>query len=89
MSRRVGAVLAALLVATLLNGCGVTRGDDSRDLQMLIPNSPGGGYDQTGRAAVDVMEADDVTGGSFEVTNVIGAGGSAAMAKLMGGDRWL
>ncbi|WP_246861429.1 tripartite tricarboxylate transporter substrate binding protein [Nocardioides sp. SYSU D00065] len=50
---------------------------------MLIPNSPGGGYDQTGRAAVAVMENGDITGGSFEVTNVIGAGGSVAMSRLM------
>ena len=71
---------SALVLAT---GCGVTRGDESRDLTMLIPNSPGGGYDQTGRAAVAVMENDDITGGSFEVTNVIGAGGSVAMTRLM------
>ena len=50
---------------------------------MLIPNSPGGGYDQTGRAAVAVMEDDDVTGGDFEVQNIVGAGGSVAMTQLM------
>ena len=42
---------------------------------MIIPNSPGGGYDLTGRAAVRVMSDDDVTGGDFTVDNVIGAGG--------------
>ena len=71
----------SLAVATagpgvVLAGCGVTRGDDSRDLLMIIPNSPGGGYDQTGRAAVQVMEDEDITGGSFTVDNVIGAGGA-------------
>jgi putative tricarboxylic transport membrane protein len=75
--------MAVLLCLFLLAACGVTRGDDSRDLHMLIPNSPGGGYDQTGRAAVDVMEARDITGGSFDVTNIIGAGGSVAMTELM------
>ena len=65
-------------------GCGVTRGDDSRDLLMIIPNSPGGGYDQTGRAAVTVMEDADITGGSFTVDNVVGAGGAAAMTSLVG-----
>ena len=50
---------------------------------MLIPNSPGGGYDQTGRAAVAVMEDDDITGGGFEVQNIVGAGGSVAMTQLM------
>jgi putative tricarboxylic transport membrane protein len=83
-TRRAVATVAALASALLLaTGCGVTRGDQSRDLTMLIPNSPGGGYDQTGRAAVAVMENGDITGGSFEVTNVIGAGGSVAMTRLM------
>ena len=77
-----GLVTGLLLVP--LAGCGVTRGDDARDLLMIIPNSPGGGYDQTGRAAVRAMEANDVTGGSFTVQNVIGAGGAAAMTELVG-----
>src|SRR5687768_4846959 len=77
------AVAAFALAATTLSGCGVTRGDDDLDLAMMIPNSPGGGYDQTGRAAVSVMEQEDITGGTFEVTNIIGAGGSVAMARLM------
>jgi putative tricarboxylic transport membrane protein len=51
---------------------------------MIIPNSPGGGYDQTGRAAVQVMEDEDITGGSFTVDNVIGAGGAGAMTTLIG-----
>ncbi len=70
-------------VLTLTSCAGVTRGDDSLDLHMLIPNSPGGGYDQTGRAAVSTMKDLDVTGGTFDVTNVIGAGGSVAMTELM------
>jgi putative tricarboxylic transport membrane protein len=78
-----GAAVALALAAATLTGCGVTRGDDDRDLAMMIPNSPGGGYDQTGRAAVSVMEQEDITGGSFEVTNIIGAGGSVAMTRLM------
>ena len=81
VSRVILAVIAAALVAA---GCGVTRGDDSRDLLMIIPNAPGGGYDQTGRAAVQVMEDADITGGSFTVDNVIGAGGAGAMTALIG-----
>ena len=79
--------LAATLAATLVAvtaGCGVTRGDDSADLDMWIPNSPGGGYDQTGRAAVGVLDRDDITGGDIQVTNILGAGGSVAMSRLMG-----
>ena len=75
---------AGVVVSLLLTCCGVTRGDDSRDLLMIIPNSPGGGYDQTGRAAVQVMEDDDITGGSFTVDNVVGAGGAGAMTSLIG-----
>ncbi len=81
VSRVTLAVIAAALVAA---GCGVTRGDDSRDLLMIIPNAPGGGYDQTGRAAVQVMEDADITGGSFTVDNIIGAGGAGAMTALIG-----
>jgi len=51
---------------------------------MLIPNAPGGGYDQTGRAGVQVMEDNDVTGGDFSVFNIEGAGGSVALTDLMG-----
>nr|WP_263999294.1 tripartite tricarboxylate transporter substrate binding protein [Mycobacterium yunnanensis] len=49
---------------------------------MMVPNSPGGGYDLTARTAVKVMEDDDITG-RVEVFNVIGAGGTVAMARLM------
>ena len=75
------ATVAALAVP--LSSCGVTRGDESKDMSMWIPNSPGGGYDQTGRAAVSVMEQQDITGGNFEITNILGAGGSVAMTRLM------
>lgn len=67
-----------------LAGCGVTRGDDSRDLLMIIPNSPGGGYDLTGRDAVQVLEDNEITGGDISVTNVVGAGGAVAMTELVG-----
>lgn len=79
----VGVVLA--LVLAMIAGCGVTRDDDdasNRRLRMMIPNSPGGGYDLTGRAAVRALEENDLTG-RFEVTNVIGAGGTVAMQRLM------
>lgn len=76
-------VLGAALVLVLA-GCGVTRGDDSRDMLMIIPNSPGGGYDLTGRDAVQVLEDEGITGGSIAVDNVVGAGGAVAMTELVG-----
>jgi putative tricarboxylic transport membrane protein len=83
LRRAVAATLAAGLVA-LTAACGVTRGDESHDIDMWIPNSPGGGYDQTGRAAVGVLDREDITGGDIQVTNILGAGGSVAMSRLMG-----
>jgi putative tricarboxylic transport membrane protein len=49
---------------------------------MMVPNSPGGGYDLTARTAVKIMEDDDITG-RVEVFNVLGAGGTVAMARLI------
>jgi putative tricarboxylic transport membrane protein len=90
-TRSVRRILAGLLVgclAVVTGGCGVTRGEDepgNRRLRMMIPNSPGGGYDQTGRAAVHVLEEEDLTG-RFEISNVIGASGSVAMQRLLNED---
>ncbi|WP_235734753.1 Bug family tripartite tricarboxylate transporter substrate binding protein [Nocardioides alcanivorans] len=82
--RRLIAVALGITLAIFSTaGCGVTRGDPSKDMVMLIPNSAGGGYDQTGRAAVAVLESADITGGTFEVTNIMGAGGSVALTRLM------
>ncbi len=82
----------ALATATIVLGlvatgsaCGVTGGADdpsNRRLRMMIPNSPGGGYDLTGRAGAKVMEDDDLTG-RFEITNVLGASGTVAMQRLI------
>ncbi|MCO7239297.1 tripartite tricarboxylate transporter substrate binding protein [Aeromicrobium sp. CnD17-E] len=83
---RTATVMALVLaLAATLGACGVTRGGDDPDnrrLRMMIPNSPGGGYDLTGRAAAQVMEEDDLTG-RFEITNVIGASGTVAMQRLL------
>jgi putative tricarboxylic transport membrane protein len=84
--KRFAAILgAAILAVVMLAGCGVTRGDDPSGLhrlRMMVPNSPGGGYDLTARTAVKIMEDEKITG-RVEVFNVIGAGGTVAMARLM------
>ena len=80
----VGVIVAVVAVGMLL-GCGVTRGGDAAGLhrlRMMVPNSPGGGYDLTARTAVKIMEDEKITG-RVEVFNVIGAGGTVAMARLM------
>ena len=78
-------MVVIVIAALLLSACGVTRGGDESGLhrlRMMVPNSPGGGYDLTARTAVKIMEDDDITG-RVEVFNVIGAGGTVAMARLM------
>lgn len=85
LKRLAACALAAILAAVLLAGCGVTRGDDPAGLhrlRMMVPNSPGGGYDLTARTAVKILEDEKITG-RIEVFNVIGAGGTVAMARLM------
>ena len=80
----VAGIVLAMIAALLLSACGVTRGEDSglHRLRMMVPNSPGGGYDLTARTAVKVMEDEKITG-RVEVFNVIGAGGTVAMARLI------
>src|SRR6478672_4329750 len=78
-------LVIAVIAALLVTACGVTRGEEASGLhrlRMMVPNSPGGGYDLTARTAVKVMEDEDITG-RVEVFNVIGAGGTVAMARLM------
>ncbi|MEV7396504.1 tripartite tricarboxylate transporter substrate-binding protein [Aeromicrobium sp. NPDC092404] len=82
---RVATVILAVVTAMVPASCGVTRdsGDEAhRRLQMWIPNSPGGGYDLTGRAAAHVLEDSELSG-RFEITNVLGASGTVAMQRLL------
>lgn len=83
---RAATLLAVVLAGVVaLAGCGVTRGGDDPDnrrLRMMIPNSPGGGYDLTGRAAAQVLDESGLTG-RFEITNVTGASGVVAMQRLL------
>ncbi len=85
---RTATALLAALVVLVSTGCGVTRGSDdpsNRRLRMMIPNSPGGGYDLTGRAAAQALEDNELTG-RFEITNVLGASGTVAMQRLANED---
>lgn len=83
-TQQCAALILVVIAALLLTACGVTKGEQTglHRLRMMVPNSPGGGYDLTARTAVKIMEDDDITG-RVEVFNVIGAGGTVAMARLM------
>jgi putative tricarboxylic transport membrane protein len=89
----VGAVAAGLV----LTGCGTTAeggsGSGSGDaeegpisgLQVMVPNSPGSGYDTTAREWVQVME-DEGIAESTEVFNLEGAGGTVGLQRLVNED---
>jgi putative tricarboxylic transport membrane protein len=75
-------LVAALLVAAMLvlSSCSVT--DGHRGLRLMVPNSPGGGYDVTGRTAVKITETAGITG-PVQVFNLSGAGGAVALSRLL------
>ena len=85
-----GTVAAGLL----LTGCGTTADGGSAagggdgpitGLRMMVPNSPGSGYDTTGRAVAAVMEGEDLASG-VEVFNLEGAGGTVGLQRLVNED---
>lgn len=91
-------VLAALTIAALgLTACGGTGSGAESDsgaaagvegLSIIVPADPGGGWDQTGRAAQKALQDAGLSSG-IEVTNVGGAGGTVGLAQLgnqKGGD---
>ena len=87
---RCAATLAT--VALVTTACGTTAGDDEQDtaaesgpvsgLRVLVPNSPGSGYDQTARAATKAMEGAGLAK-TVEVFNVAGAGGTVGLQRLV------
>jgi putative tricarboxylic transport membrane protein len=88
----VGAVAAGLV----LTGCGTTaEGGSAADggtedgpisgLRLMVPNSPGSGYDTTGRAVAQVMEEEGLAE-TIEVFNLEGAGGTVGLQRLVNED---
>ena len=85
----VGTVAAGLV----LTGCGTTAeggsaaGGGTADgpisgLRVMVPNSPGSGYDTTARAWAQVLE-DKGLADSIEVFNMEGAGGTVGLQRLV------
>ncbi|QTG81209.1 Bug family tripartite tricarboxylate transporter substrate binding protein [Arthrobacter crystallopoietes] len=91
---RLAAVAAGIALAA--SGCGVTgssSGSDAAgtsaaaegpisDLRIMVPNTPGGGYDTTARVAAKVMEETDIAS-NIEVFNLAGAGGTVGLARVV------
>ena len=91
---RLGTGAAALVAFSLaVAACGVSADDNVGSgsggksgpvtgLRMMVPNSPGSGYDTTARTAAKSME-DASLARNIEVFNVAGAGGVVGLQRLV------
>jgi putative tricarboxylic transport membrane protein len=91
----VGAISSGLAAGLVLTGCGTTSEGGSASggsedgpitgLQVMVPNSPGSGYDTTARAWAQVMDDEKITENT-EVFNLEGAGGTVGLQRLVNED---
>jgi putative tricarboxylic transport membrane protein len=78
-------VLGLLSLLAVLGGCGGDAGDDypERDVELMAPADPGGGWDQTARAMQSALTDSGVVEENVEVYNVGGAGGTIGLAQFV------
>jgi putative tricarboxylic transport membrane protein len=91
MRRMSRAVVAAIVLGLAITGCGASADEEEggggesgpvTGLRVMVPNSPGSGYDTTARTVVKVMEDEDLAR-NVEVSNVVGANGTVALQRLV------
>jgi putative tricarboxylic transport membrane protein len=87
MSALARVVVAVVLTGTALSACGNDVDDAGsswprRDVRLLAPADPGGGWDTTAREMARVLEREAVIDKGVEVYNVPGAGGTIGLAQL-------
>ncbi|MEU4640974.1 tripartite tricarboxylate transporter substrate binding protein [Micromonospora sp. NPDC023814] len=83
---------AAVATALALGACGATAdkneggsggdGGPATGLRIMVPNTPGGGYDTTARTAAKVMEDAKIATG-VQVFNLPGAGGTVGLQRMV------
>ncbi|MFJ8648137.1 Bug family tripartite tricarboxylate transporter substrate binding protein [Streptomyces sp. NPDC093546] len=79
-----GAALLVLVGPPLLTtGSGSDTGTQIPGLRLMVPNTPGGGYDITARTAAKNAEDAGLTH-NVEVFNLPGAGGTVGLTRLVG-----
>ncbi len=87
----VAAIFALLLVAGC-GGAGAAGTVDAseypvRDIEIMAPADPGGGYDQTARLMERALSEGDVTDQNVEVYNVPGASGAIGLTEFVNDNR--
>src|ERR1044072_9087202 len=77
------ALVAVLVIPPLVSsGSGDDPGAQVRGLRVMVPNSPGGGYDVTARTAAKAMDEGELTRNA-EVCDLPGAGGTVGVGRLV------
>jgi putative tricarboxylic transport membrane protein len=77
--------VAAVALALAAAGCGQTAGGSQQQftgLRIMVPNTPGGGYDVTARTAGRAMEEAKLAR-NVEVFNLPGAGGTVGLQRVV------
>jgi putative tricarboxylic transport membrane protein len=94
LNLKVGAALAAAGALLVTAGCGATadraepgaegsaNGGPLTGVRFMVPNTAGGGYDTTARAAAKVMDEIKATE-NVEVFNLAGAGGTVGLSRTV------
>ncbi len=96
--RDVRGIVAVLALAAVLAGCGNEAETDGtggggasaakdwpgRDLRIMAPADPGGGWDTTARAMSEAFKDGKLIDANVEVYNVPGAGGTIGLSQLAG-----
>src|SRR5690606_18637405 len=77
----VGKRMPAALPCCLAGDGAAEETPNFTDVSIIVPDDPGGGWDQTGRAMAKVL-TDEAIVKSAPVTNVGGAGGTIGLAQL-------
>lgn len=81
--KKLTTVGVAVATAVSLAACGSTGGGAAgAPVRIMVPNSPGGGYDTTARVAAKIIESEKIND-DVEVYNLEGAGGTTGLAKLV------
>ena len=95
LSTQLKVTTAVVAVGLALSACGVSKQETSSSggtaaapagpvegLRILVPNSPGSGYDTTARLAAKAMQ-DAKLASTIEVFNSAGAGGTVGLQRLV------
>ncbi|GAA2611793.1 tripartite tricarboxylate transporter substrate binding protein [Streptomyces axinellae] len=82
LSPLAAAVVVLLVPPLITSGSGADTGTNIPGLRLMVPNTPGGGYDITARTAAKNAE-DAGLNHNIEVFNLPGAGGTVGLSRLV------